>query len=194
MVASDSCGPIATGQGIIRHVTGTYTPTTNGIHTLEILNERPNDPFQPLLQNYIDDISLVPQTTDFTSDTIQFSAATSNQANFTLNPGPAYAGWNYIVLLSASGNYPGVVSGGNWLLLNMDNVFTYSKMNYNSAMLVNTLGKINASGQASATLKTFNPMLGWQGRTLNVAYILFQSAPPVPLAYASMPVSILFIP
>ena len=76
-------------------MTGTYTPATTGLYTLSIENTRPG-PHEDLMQNYIDDITLVPLTTNFTADVLQFSASTvGEQARFELDAGTSWAGWKY---------------------------------------------------------------------------------------------------
>ena len=176
-------------------MTGTYTPATTGMHNLTIYNHRQDD-HQDLLQNYIDDITLVPLTTDFTSRNLQFSASQPNQVGqFNLNAGPSWAGWKYIVLLSRSGNWPGVTSGGVWLPLKVDPITHKSISLANGSRLPHSQATLNASGSAMAGLVFPAPMgANWVGRELNVAYILYQGPGFKPFSYASMPVTILFIP
>jgi hypothetical protein len=193
LIDSDSCGAINPGVPVRGILTGTYTPTTTGIHTVEFYSYR-NDIHRDI-QNYFDDITLVPQTTDLTSDTIQFSASTPNLAKFDINPGPAYAGYKYWVLMSTSGNYPGLTNSGHWIPLNMDFVLMFTYKNPNSGMLMQTAGLLDANGQATAALRLPNAMgPTWEGKTVNVAFVLFQGATMPPIDYASMPVSIFFIP
>ena len=176
-------------------MTGTYTPATTGMHTLIINNYR-QDQYQDLLQNYIDDITLVPLTTDLVSDNLQFSASLpGEQARFDLDAGPAWGGWKYIVLLSGSGNWPGVTNNGVWLPLKIDNI-TYKSIDLaNKNVLPNSKGLLDSNGQAVAGLRLANAMgSAWVGRELNVAYIVYQGPGFTPISYASMPVTILFIP
>jgi hypothetical protein len=183
------------GQSIYSHMTGTYTPATTGLYNITIYNNRAAD-HQDLLQNYIDDITLVPLTTDFTSDTLQFSASTAGQqARFELDAGPAWAGWKYIVLLSRSGNWPGTTNNGVWLPLKVDNL-TYKSISLaNKPVLPHSKATLDASGKALAGLRLVNAMgATWVGRELNVAYILYQGPGFTPISYASMPLTILFIP
>lgn len=193
MVASDSCGPIFLAIPKYSQLTGTYTPTTTDIYTVEIYNER-TAVHQDLLENYIDNISLVPQTADLSSDVIQFSISTSNRATLSLDAGPTWAGWRYLVLLSTAGNWPGFTNNGVWVPLMMNGTFWYSANNPNSAMLVHTNWILDSNGQEQAAINLPNPMGSpWLGKTINVAYILYQGPNYVPISYASMPVSIYFI-
>jgi hypothetical protein len=193
LIDSDSCGSLQPNVPVYGTLSGTFTPTTTKRYKLDIQNSRTAQIED--LQNYIDNITLVPQTTDFSSDVTQFSAAAAtNTANFTLNAGPSHAGKKYVVLLSASGNWPGITNSGIWVPLNMDAILMFSLQNANSPTLPHSMATLNAAGQATAALKAYSPMPGWLGRTVSVSYVLYNGPGVVPINYASMPVSILFIP
>lgn len=194
LIASDICGYVYTNYPAYSHITGTYTPTTTGVYSLEIYNYR--NAVVEDLQNYIDSITLVPLTTDFTSDTNQFSASAPSVANLSLDAGATWANWKYCVLVSASGNWPGMNSPGTgvWAPFNYDGTIMQSYSMANTSMLQNTKSVLDANGQSWAVINL--PPMGapYAGRTVNVAYILYAGGIPQPWNYGSMPVSITFLP
>ena len=94
-----------------------------------------------------------------------------------------------------TGNWPGVTNNGVWLPLKVDNI-TYKSISLaNSNTLPQSKGVLNASGKAVSGFR-LNKAMGsaWVGRQMNVAYIVYQGPGFTPISYASMPVTILFIP
>jgi len=194
LIANDSCGTIYAAYPMYSHITATYTPATTGVYSLEIYNYR-NATVEDL-QNYIDNITMVPQTTDFYSDTNQFSASAPSTANLTLDAGVTWANWKYFVGISVSGNWPGMNSPGTgvWAPFNYDSTVMTSYNLANGGMLQNTKSVLDASGQGSATISLPAMGPGYAGRTLNVFFILYAGAFPQPWDYGSMPLSITFLP
>ncbi len=191
LIDTDSSGFIVLGQTIYSTLSGTYTPATTGLYTLEIYNY--STIIQTLIENYVDDITLVPLTTDFSADTLQFSVTAPAVANFSLDAGVGHAGEKYLVLLSITGNWPGVTNGIAWLPLNNDPGLMYSFQHANGPLFPNTAGTLNASGQATAGIN-FPPVgATYIGRTFHFAYMLHPGN-PMQFNYGSMPVSIFFIP
>lgn len=193
LIDTHSCGTLSPGNPKRGTVSGTYTPATTGLYTFTIYNYR-NSTCQDI-QNYVDNICVVPQVTDFSADRIQVSASTAQElVRFNLDAGPTWGGTKYLVLLSFN-NYPGINNNGNWIPLMMDGALTFSKNNANSNMLRQTNGFLDANGQRQAGLYFPNAMgSGWVGKKLCVAYILYQGSGYVPVAYASMPVTLYFVP
>ncbi len=193
MIATHSSGFINLGETIRTHMSGTYTATTTGLHTLEIYNY--STIVQTLIENYADDISLVPTSTDFTCDLTQASVNTLNTFTFTLNAGPAWAGWKYWVFVSASGGWPGLTNNGIWVPLVFDNLLQMSIDYVNVGPFVNTRGTLDGFGQSWCQLVPAN-VLGptWIDRNAHVAFVLYTGPSISPISYASMPVQIYFIP
>ena len=110
------------------------------------------------------------------------SRSTGGMSRFMLKAGAANAGRPYFLLGSASGTSPGtVLPGGAVLPLNRDFVFDYILAHYNSAMLQDFRGTLDAAGEATALLRTGSAPLG-VGTILNFAYTTespygFQSNP-----------------
>ena len=100
---------------------------------------------------------------------------------FTLDAGPAYAFYHYAVLGSLSGTSPGTSLGGVLVPLNPD---PYLQLTMSSPALffVNSVGTLDASGRATATLPMpANPAFGYlflPGRRLHHAYVLSTGEPP----------------
>jgi hypothetical protein len=193
LIDSHFAGGLGVGSPKYATLSGTFTPSTTGVYTVDIYNYR-NSVVKDL-QNFIDDITLVPQTTDFSTDTLQFSASTGNTANLSIDPGPAYAGYYHAVVLSISGNWPGFTNNGYWVPFNWDPITDWSILNKNGPLLQHSMAPIDGSGHSWTKIYVPNG-LGptWVGRTVNVAYALFQPPGVTPIDYGSMPLSIYFIP
>ncbi len=193
MIATDSCGSIILGQTILSQLSGTYAAPSTGIYTLEFYNY--NTSLQSLLENYIDDITLVPTATDFTCDLTQAEVDVYNTFTFTLNAGSSWAGWKYWVFVSAKGGWPGLTNNGIWVPLVFDSLLQMSIDYANVGPFKNTRGTLDGFGQSWCQLVPAN-LLGapWIGKSAHVAYVVYQGPSISPISYASQPVQIYFIP
>ena len=193
MIATDSSGFINLGETILSHMTGTYTAPSTGLFSLEIYNYATI--VQSLVENYVDDISLVPTTTDFTCDLTQASVNAFNTFTFTLNAGSSWAGWKYWTFVSATGGSPGLTNNGIWVPLVFDNLLQLSIQYANAGAFVNTRGTLDGFGQSWCQLIPASQLgSSWIGRRAHVAYVLYAGPSISPISYASMPVQIYFIP
>jgi len=193
LVASDSAGPLTIAVPIYNTLSGSFSVPTTGIYELEIYNYRTD--IQKDLQNYIDDITIVPTTTDFQCDLTQAEVDVFNTFTFTLNAGSSWAGWKYWVFVSASGGWPGLTNNGIWVPLVFDSLLQMSIDYANVGPFKNTRGNLDSFGQSWCQLVPAN-LLGasWIGRSAHVAYVLYQGPSISPISYASQPVQIYFIP
>ncbi len=91
-----------------------------------------------------------------------------NSQPLELDAGPAHAGEVYLVVGSFSGTSPGVSVLGVTLPLNPDAYLSYSATHPNQSPLLSTLGTLDGSGKASATIE-FIPQLA--GRTVHHAFL-----------------------
>ena|GEM_PF-656776 len=173
------------------HMSGTYTPTSTGLHELKIYNYR-NAPRTALL-NYIEDILLVPAGADLTIDPSNISVAAAGSATLTLDLGPAHAGENYIILAGASSS-PNFMLDGVLIHLAYDFIFQYSLSNKNTAMFSNTYGVLDASGQATATFNTFGALPHLMGNNYSFCGLGLSSGGVRPITWASNPVLLNMIP
>lgn len=109
------------------------------------------------------------------SDTV--SAGAGGRIDFALRAGTGHAGRIYLVLGSFSGTTPGLQFGAVHLPLNQDLWFMLSAGAANSAVLVNTLGLLDAAGVGSAALQV-PPGLSTAliGSTLHHAFLVYDLA------------------
>lgn len=192
LIATDKCGYLPQDVPKRRHISGTYTATTTGPHTLEFYNWKSGN--KDKVWNHIDDITLTPQNPDIFIDNGDISIATGGSAQITLDAGAGYAGADYLVLASF-GSHPGIVRDGVLIPLNSDFLFNYSLGHRNSAMFQNTLGVLDAQGQATAvfdTLTSVDP--SYLGVPLTFCFVLTSGPLQTPVLYASFPVLVNFIP
>jgi hypothetical protein len=193
LIATHSAGYVPQGYPPKRYtLTGTYTPTVTGLHTLEIFNYRYKEKDDYF--NYIDNISLVPRNPDFYIETPNISVATGGNVQLTLDADVSHAGEDYFVLMS-SGSAPGLTLNGVHIPLNWDAYFTFSKNMANGLIFQNTRDVLDASGQAIATFNTNGAVNAIHlGRHYTFAYVLTDGPGKPPVTYASFPVLVNFIP
>lgn len=87
-----------------------------------------------------------------TVDLASLSEATGGVQTMSLDLGPAHAGELYLVIGTISGTSPGLAIGGITIPLNPDAYTTQTLLSANQAPFVNTLGLLDANGQATAAL------------------------------------------
>jgi hypothetical protein len=95
-------------------------------------------------------------------DVSELSLLNGGTQALALRTSADYAGKLYWVLGSASGTTPGLLLDGQLLALTYDAWFEYTLLNPNSAFLGNSLGSLNAQGEADIALNVpagFNPNL-----------------------------------
>jgi hypothetical protein len=111
---------------------------------------------------------------DFYAQEETLSALTGGRVDFTLNPGPKYAGASYRVLGSASGNAPGMDFGGGLVLpLNFDPLVLFTLTQANSPAFPGFAGSLDGTGSATAALDTQGPFdPSFAGITLSFALLV----------------------
>jgi len=119
------------------------------------------------------------------------SLATGGLHSFHLHAGAAQAGRVYLLMGSASGTAPGLPINSVVLPLNPDGWSTFSLAQANQPPFANTLGSLDASGRALASLNV-PPGLpaSLAGLTLDHAYIVFNGIIQVVLASDAQPLTL----
>jgi hypothetical protein len=103
-------------------------------------------------------------------------AAKGGAQAFTLQAGPALAGRSYLLLGSLNGFVPGFPFGGIRVPLNFEPAyFPFSIANANGPALTNTLGRLDASGNATASLNLPPLPASLAGTVLHHAFLVFDS-------------------
>ena len=191
LIANDKCGYVPQSVPKRNHISGTYTATAPGPHTLEFYNYR--NASEEKLWNHIDDISLVPQNPDFFIEDANIPIS-GGSAQLTLDAGPAHAGQNYLVLASFA-SHPGLMLDGILIPLNTGFLFNYSLSQRNSAMFQNTEGVLDSQGQATAVFDTQGAVdPKYLGVPIVFSYVLLDGQTQRPVKYASFPGLVNIIP
>jgi len=173
-------------------MTATVTAPATGPYELEIYNHRATAPTD--CWNYIDNISLAPVSPDLAADTQNIKISSGGTANMTLDAGAANAGADYLLLASYE-TYPGLAIDGVRIHLNRDVLFLFSNKNANSNIFKSTMGRLDASGKATASFDTLGPVdPAWLGTNISFAYVLLSGPGTRPVTYGSLPVMVNFIP
>ena len=95
---------------------------------------------------------------DFYGDVDTLSAATGGQVSFTLNPGPLYAGADYLVLGSLSGTDPGIALGSGLVVpLNYDTFMLVALNLANTVVFPGFIGTLDGTGSSAALFDTLGP-------------------------------------
>ncbi len=188
LIDTDSCGNIGQSVPRRRTLSGSYTPVATGVYTLEIYNYRnamPTDCY-----NYIDDVSLEPAAPDFFVENDNISISTGGSTTLTLSAGAAHGGADYVVLASF-GCHPGFEADGFHIPLNQDMLFNFERIRLNSSIFQNTMGKLNAAGQATAVFNTLGPVSqAYLGTPFYFAFVLLSAPGTQPVTYVSFPVTV----
>ncbi|MHC4943983.1 MAG: hypothetical protein ACYTG7_13290 [Planctomycetota bacterium] len=163
------------------------------MYVLNIKNTR-NLSSSTLLYNYIDNISIDPQVTDFGTDRLNVTCQAGCQVNFDVDAGAAYAGEPYWIWLSASGTFPGFDLSGITVPLNQDILFLLG-LDPAFAGAVGFIGNLDVSGSASAALMfpadTREELVGIP---IHFAYVVTSAGPSLPIKFASCNVHVKYIP
>jgi len=193
LIETDSCGSIGQNSPRRRTLSGSYTPATTGLYTLEFRNYRgawQNDD----IVNYIDNIKLSPANPDLLISSDNISISSAGSVDLTLDAGASHAGEDYF-LLASFGTHPGLDVYGHHIPLNDDVLFDYSKTHANSSIFQNTKGVLDASGSATARFSTPGAMGStYLGTTMSFAYVLLSAPATPPVTYASQQVMVNYIP
>ena len=86
------------------------------------------------------------------ADATTLSLATGGTITFTLDAGPAFAGDTYFLVGSTTGTEPGIPLSGVTLPLVVDGYLVTTFTRPNTPPLANSLGTLDGSGRATATL------------------------------------------
>jgi hypothetical protein len=105
------------------------------------------------------------------ADGTELSKSAGGTLGFRLDAGAGFANRGYILLGSASGTEPGIpLTGGGVLPLNRDALLRYSFNNPNGPILFDFQGRLDAGGEAFATLSKTGTVPLAAGKILNFAY------------------------
>ena len=181
---------------------GTVGPTTSGGRILRIRYGDPEDCDGNGLEDHCE---LVIGAADYDSNGVldvcdplsassnQASIAVIGQIDFSLRAGATHAGQNYQLLGSMTGTNPGTQFGTVLLPLNSANDpwFALTTTVFNSVILQNTIGTLDAAGDAQATLLV-PPLASLLGLQFSHAYLVTDSQTQQPL-FASNAMPLLMV-
>lgn len=193
LIASHSFGSLPQGGSPTReHLTGSYTATATGPHTLNIDNYR--NAAQTDCRNYFDNIKLQPVDADFfAASPPNISRSQGGSIDMLVDAGPPNAGEDYLILASG-GCHPGFSVDGVHINLNWDNYSILSMTHANGATFQNTLGVLDAAGQSIATINVAGGSGLTVGKSFAFSYVLTNDPMVRPVIYASDPVWLTIIP
>ena len=121
------------------------------------------------------------------------SAATGGQADFFMNIGPNHSGDTYLLVASGSGSQPGTTFDGVPIPLNPDFWSDLSIKFSGTALFPNSLGVLDATGSANASLDTLGPFpASFVGTVLDFSAVVFNPAGTV--IHATPPTRIELVP
>ena len=182
-------------NGIVRDsLSGTFTPAQSGLFLLKVENTR-SAAASTCLFNFIDNISLKPETPDFEADRLNVPCKKGAIVNFDLDAGPGFAGSPYWIWMSATGNWPGMTLNGVTVPLNWDLMTQFGLLNPAYAGFTDFLGALDGSGQAKASaILPVDTQLMFTGFPLCFAYVVCTPGPKMPVLYASLPVHVKYVP
>jgi len=178
---------LVTGQFTTSYRCGTYTLAATNMFGNVIRQGETGTPFWHVdpcgagtIQNLVIDVHAIKPSVP----TVSVSA--HQQQVLRLNAGPANAGRQYLVLGSLAGTSPGTTQNGIHVPLNVDSYYNFTLNNPNSAILIQSMGVLDATGRASAA---FKPDATFQNMTGNHAFILLN-----PTTFVSEPESCIVVP
>lgn len=174
---------------------GTYTPQESGMHTLWIRNHCTINPPSDDLFNYIDNITIKPNPLFLDVEDINIPCPTGGTADFKIKAGLAHGGQHYWMMMSVSGNYPGINASGINIPLNWDFLFQMGLAYPLFPGTTNFYGKLDFFGMASPTL-TLPPdlQMAFVGVPIYFSLVFLGQGPSLPVTYASSPVHIKYVP
>lgn len=171
-----------------------YTPAASGMHSLLIENSANSNPIYDL-HNYIDNISFLPQVVTLNVEDINIPCQTGGTANFEIRGSLANGKKDYWLLMSASGNYPGVNSGGVNIPLNWGPLFSLSLSHPYFPGTTGFFGKLDMFGMANPTLALPpDPQQQFLNIPVYFSFIILSPGPKLPITHVSSPVHIKYTP
>lgn len=127
------------------------------------------------------------------SSATSISAATGGAVAYDLLAlGVTNATHTYVLGASASGTTPGISINGFLLPLNPDPVLTFTIQNANSTLLVDTIGTLDASGRATASVNLPSGINSLIGAQLDFAYAVLDTS--LQVVWTSNPVPLAIVP
>ena len=102
-----------------------------------------------------------PEAPSLTADGDELSAGQGGTVTFTIDAPPSEAGRFYVLGGSASGTRPGTIFGQRRLPLNSDWYFDLVFTNANTPLFVNTLGVLDANGDATCSIAAPPGLIGF---------------------------------
>lgn len=126
-------------------------------------------------------------------DGYEMSAAVGGIIHYSMDAGAINANRPYLVFTTFSGTKPGFdLPGGLNVPINWDAMTTFALNALGSPMFLNFMGTLNGSGQATASLNSFGPLIpAMIGMDMHLAYLL---GPGLVWDFVSNAVGIHFIP
>ena len=182
---------IATGTLTAPTQCGTYVLTIDNVMANVIRAGEDGNPFWAVDPAGVGDkLSLTVEVQALFTNTETLSVATTGSASFSLKAGASNAGRAYWVLGTFAGTTPGLtLAGGTHIPLNPSLYFTYTLTNPNTGLLSNSLGFLNANGQATSTFNLPHVPAQAAGLVLSHAFVLLQ-----PVNFASNAVEVTLVP
>lgn len=175
-----SAGPVTAGGRVLRIVYGDSEDCDgNGLlDTCEIATGAPD----------FDGNGVLDVCDPLSASSNEASVAVIGQIDFSLRAGAAHGGDNYQLLGSMTGTAPGTPFGPVLLPLNSSNDpwFALTTMVFNSVILQNTIGVLDANGEAQATLLV-PPIGSLLGLQFHHAYLVTDSQSQPVFASNAMP-------
>ena len=175
-------------------ITGTYTPAVSGMYTLHIENTC-NLVATTDRHNYIDNISIKPETIELDIEDINIPCQTGGTATFDIKMGLANKNKEYWMWMSATGTYPGFQLNGLEIPLNWDVLFEFGLFNSGLPGLSGLIGKLDFFGMAKPQITLPpDPQLMMVGFPFNFAFVLTAPGYSLPITFVSAPVHIKYVP
>ncbi len=131
------------------------------------------------------------QSPGLSSELEELSLSMGGTQALSLDAGPEHASKVYVVLGSVSGTTPPAMIENIRVPLTWDDYLIYTVNNWNTELLSNSAGILDADGRATATLNvTAGAYLDLEGQTANHAFVLLEPGSALPIA-VSEPVPLL---
>jgi hypothetical protein len=145
--------------------------------------------------NFIDNLRVCPVDPDFLTSKRHLSNAKGGISQFTLKPGPSFAGDTYLILSGISGTWPGFSVSGIDVPLNPDAWTSIALTLVNTPLLQGFMGQIDASGEAKAKFDFPGTELPEViGLPMHFCYVVLMNPGGPPVKAASHHTTLLFTP
>jgi hypothetical protein len=130
-----------------------------------------------------------------TADKTTLSVTRGGSQNFQIDAGPSHAGLEYYLVGSMTGTEPGLPLGPVTLPLVPDRYMAFSAAHPNSAFFVNSRGRLDAAGRATASLQLPTVLsTALIGRSLFHAYAVFDGPGTRRARFTSNPFPLTLVP